>query len=86
MIGSDGVFSQLTKQHIVDIVKNSESPQEAANSLTWISTSNGERNTRASDNATAIVLRLKGWGGPVINYTKELEKRGLRTVRKVILV
>jgi len=80
VIASDGVFSQLTKQHICDIVKFSTTPQQAANALTWVATTQNNK-LESIDNATAIVVSLKGWGtSSSVHYTKELERRGLRSI------
>lgn len=80
VLGSDGMFNNLsTRQAVVDIVKESKTPQEAADLLTRISTIQGYISD--TDNATAIVVRLKGWGlHNEFNYSQDLKMRKLETI------
>jgi len=80
IIGSDGIFNKMTCQEAVDIVKFCETPQEAADVLTNRATTHLTDSSDSSDNTTAVVVRLKGWGNYKINYSEELRKRNLNTI------
>lgn len=54
---SDGVSGTLTDQEIVDIVKESKTPEQAARDVVSFAT---EVSTEG-DNATCLVVRLGGW-------------------------
>jgi len=80
VLGSDGIFNNLTRQHVVDIVKGCKTPQEAAELLTTYATIQGSC-FDDNDNATAIVVRLKGWGKYTSHhYTNELKNKNLDTL------
>jgi len=77
IIGSDGIFNRMTCQEAVDLVQMCTTPQEAADALTLKAVTS----ERSADNATAIVVRLKGWRNyHEWNYTKELKKRNLENI------
>jgi len=77
IIGSDGIFNVMSNQEVVDIVKFSETPQQAADHL--VQKAYDEYNT--DDNATAIVIRLKGWGRfRDVNYTQHLIQYNLQNL------
>lgn len=86
VLGSDGIFNHLTRQAVVDIVKICRTPQEAANMLAVSATVEGYDDDLI-DNATALVVKLKGWGKHVhtVNYTQELKKRNLDTIFGMLL-
>ncbi|CAP94117.1 Pc16g14470 [Penicillium rubens Wisconsin 54-1255] len=54
---SDGISGTLLDQEIVDIVKESKTPEEGARDVVNFST----EVTREGDNATCLVVRLGGW-------------------------
>jgi protein phosphatase PTC6 len=69
---SDGVSGLLTDQEIVDVIKESSTPDEGARDLVNFAT----EVSREGDNATCMVIRLGGWerrmeGGYGAQGTKE---------------
>jgi protein phosphatase PTC6 len=54
---SDGVSGQLSDQEVVDIVKESRTPEEGAKDVVGFAT----EVTTDGDNATVLVVRLGGW-------------------------
>ncbi|CAG8006384.1 unnamed protein product [Penicillium salamii] len=54
---SDGVSGTLLDQEVVDIIKESKTPEQGARDVVNFST----EVTREGDNATCLVLRLGGW-------------------------
>jgi protein phosphatase PTC6 len=74
---SDGVCGQLTDQEIVDVVKESRTPEEGARDVVGFAT----EVTTDGDNATALVVRLGGWerrnegGGGSLRTKEEREYR-----------
>lgn len=73
VLTSDGVCGQLGDQEIVDIVKESRTPEQGAKDVVSFAT----EVTTDGDNATALVIRLGGWerrqeGGGGSLRTKEM--------------
>ena len=69
---SDGVSGHLSDQEIVDVVKESPTPEQAARELVAFAVEVAE----SADNATGLVVRLGGWekrlvGGRGAGATKE---------------
>ncbi|KAI9781575.1 MAG: hypothetical protein M1816_002248 [Peltula sp. TS41687] len=72
---SDGVSGPLTDQEIVDIVKESKTPEQGAKNVVDFATEVSDE----GDNATCLVLRLGGWerrieGGLGSMETKEVRE------------
>ncbi|KAI9884834.1 MAG: CDP-diacylglycerol-inositol 3-phosphatidyltransferase [Watsoniomyces obsoletus] len=72
---SDGISGLLTDQEIVDIIKESKTPEQGAKNLVDYAT----EVSREGDNATCMVIRLGGWerrieGGLGSMGTKEVRE------------
>jgi protein phosphatase PTC6 len=75
VLTSDGVCGQLGDQEIVDIVKESRTPEQGAKDVVTFAT----EVTTDGDNCTALVVRLGGWerrqeGGGGSMRTKEMRE------------
>ncbi|KAG2186235.1 hypothetical protein INT43_002673 [Umbelopsis isabellina] len=64
---TDGITSVMSNQEVVDCVKLYDDPQRAAKEIVNIAEQYG-----TEDNATCMVVRLKGWGSAMPDYTKRL--------------
>lgn len=65
---SDGITDVVSDDEVVDIIKLSESPQDAANNIIRYA-----QNVGAVDDITCLVVRLPGWKKRTINdFTKNL--------------
>ena len=83
---SDGITMSLSDQEIVDIVKESRTPEEGARNLTVLAEELAQGEQGEGDNATALVVRLGGWerrseGGGGGMGTREAREWRLREVR-----
>ena len=76
---SDGVSGVLSDQEIVDIVKESETPEEGARHVVKFAEEVASRSDGGGDNSTCMVIRLGGWedrdkGGEGSKGTRDLRE------------
>ena len=64
---TDGITSVTSDQEIVDIVKGSKEPSDAAKAIIAFAESLG-----TDDNSTCLVVRLSGWGTKMPDHTKDM--------------